>query len=164
MTMMMMMMIMMRRVMMTNCHDDDGEDDDDDDGDDDDDDDQLWWGGGPPGSAETERRGDCSEEHRPCSKPSENAIIDFGRLIRSAGRARIRLSKVKSVWGTDGQRAPNLPFRCSDETIAMVAYWRIDLSMTMKIQMDARTMRRADHVECWWSGSRNSLLRLAQPL
>ena len=33
-----------------------------------DDADQLGGGGWPPGSAQTERRGECSEEHRPCSE------------------------------------------------------------------------------------------------
>ena len=36
--------------------------------DEDEDEDQLGGGGRPPGSAETERRGDRSEEHRPCSE------------------------------------------------------------------------------------------------
>ena len=48
------------------CKDDGGYDVDD--VKEDDDADQLGGGGRPPGSAQTERRGECSEEHRPCSE------------------------------------------------------------------------------------------------
>ena len=50
------------------CDDDDVQEDDVVREDEDEDEDQLGGGGRPPGSAETERRGDRSEEHRPCSE------------------------------------------------------------------------------------------------
>ena len=60
------------KIRIEDADDGDGCDDDDVQEDDvvreDEDEDQLGGGGRPPGSAETERRGDRSEEHRPCSE------------------------------------------------------------------------------------------------